>query len=623
MFKISKALFIIIGCLPVLLCIGCGEKIVAGKTDIFQVMQDAEDGWNSGNIESYMNCYQRSDKLRFAGDDRISFGWHSVFENYKAAYPDKTAMGRLEFYDLDVQLLSENTALVVGRWKLDREADQPHGVFTLIMREGAEGWRIIHDHTGSSDGTLDAAEASITAADLLDHVASFTSEKMAGRLPGTSGYRLAAETVADHFAALGLHPGGDDGYFQELSIEANEIQGQPVLQLVGSDHAYTLGEDYVFRGFTGQGSIKAPVVFCGYGLSLPERGYDDYAGVDVKNKIVLVFKQSPAWKLPDGEGWENMSYPRPKAITAAKHGAKAVIMVSRPNDKNPQPLIGSVLHGGGLYPYNIPQLHVSLSVAEELLQASGLDLSLLQTQIDDSQTPASTVLESVIALEVKTKYEKDSVTWNVVGILPGSDPVLSQEYLVLGAHLDHVGMQAGKALFPGANDNASGSAAIMEIAEAFTRAGKAPERTVLFVLFSGEEQGLIGSAYYAENPVRPLENTVAMFNFDCVAHGDSIRIGSGKSSPVLWDKINQLDEERDNLMINGTWSHGGADATPFHKKGLPTLYFVTTNSYDHLHRTSDTVETLNGPLYESLTRLGYRMAAWVAEGKYQKEELVP
>ncbi len=166
-----------------------------------------------------------------------------------------------------------------------------------------------------------------------------------------------------------------------------------------------------------------------------------------------------------------------------------MLMVSKPNDKNVQPLIGSVMHGAGEQPLDIPQLHVSQEVAAELLKAAHLNLGELQTHIDDHQTPSSRQLDSRVALKVETRYQKAAETWNVVGILPGRDPVFYNEFLVLGAHIDHVGNQAGEAIFPGANDNASGSAAVMEIAEAFMSSGKVPRRTVVFVLFSG---GTIG-----------------------------------------------------------------------------------------------------------------------------------
>ncbi len=617
-YTVYTALLIVL----VVLVTACGEKVLDGNQEIRQVMKKAEDAWNSGDLVGYMNCYQQSEKLRFAGKDGISFGWHQVLENYQTAYPNKTAMGHLAFYDMDIDLLSKDAALVVGRWRLDRKHDQPHGVFTLVMRKSGPGWRIVHDHTSSGDGTLSAAEASITKEELLSWVTTLSSPEFAGRLPGTEGYRKAAELAAGHFAEIGLKPGGDDGYFQTLPIESNEVIGNPVFKLAAAKSAYTLGEDYVFRGFTGQADVSADVVFCGYGLSFPEHGYDDYAGVDVEGKIVLVFKQGPGWKLSDGESWGSWPNPRLKAQTASEHGALAVLLVSKPNDKKPQPLIGSVMHGEGEHLRGIPQLQISQEVAAELLKNVELELSQLQTSIDEKQEPASTDLTTVVDLKVETRYQKAAETWNVVGILPGSNPDLSTECLVLGAHLDHVGIQAGKALFPGANDNASGSAALMEIAEAFNRSGKNPPRTLVFVLFAGEEQGLIGSKYYTEHPVHPLDETVAMLNFDCVAHGDSIRVGGGKSTPLLWGRALQLDAVDKNLMITGTWAGGGADATPFHDKGLPTLYFVTTNSYTHLHRTSDKVGTLNGDLFEAITRLGYRVAAWIGDGSYQRERLL-
>lgn len=601
---------------------GCGQRIAPGDEDILAVMQAAEDGWNSGDLEAYMQAYAPREDLRFVGGDRISFGWHRVLENYRESYPDRRSMGRLAFYDLEVDRLGADAALVVGRWRLDRREDQPHGVFSLVMRNTADGWRIVHDHTSSGNGDLTAAEASISEADLMAKVSTLAGPEMEGRLPGTPGYRRAAEWAASRFAELGLTPGGDDGYLQTLPIEANEIIGRPVFAIEGSETSYRLGKDYVFRGFTGAGRVRSEVVFCGYGISLPEHGYDDYAGVDVEGKIVLVFKQAPTWQPEDGAGWEQQDMPRPKALTAARHGARAVLLVSRPLDEKPQPLIGSVYHGPGEHPADIPQLHISPAAAAELLRGRDLDLGELQEQIDAYRAPASVALGVRARVEVETRYNPAAEAWNVVGILRGRDPDLKSEAVVLGAHLDHIGLQAGQALYAGANDNASGCAAVLEIAEAFVHAGQPPRRSVVFVLFAGEESGLIGSRFHAENPAYDLVNTAAMLNFDCVACGDGVRVGGGESAPLLWGRALQLDAMDENLMIPKTWKGGGADATPFFEKGVPTLYFVTTNGYAHLHLTSDTPETLNGPLFESITRLGYRTAAWVAEGHYQRETLL-
>ena len=177
-------------------------------------------------------------------------------------------------------------------------------------------------------------------------------------------------------------------------------------------------------------------------------------------------------------------------------------------------------------------------------------------------------------------------------------------------------------LFPGANDNASGSAGVLEIAEAFQSSDLKPKRSILFVLFASEEQGLYGSEHFVENLIVEPENITAMFNLDCVGYGDSIQIGNGKSSPGLWNIVNKIDKEISNLIVSDTWSGGGADATPFHKKGIPCLYFVSKYSYDHIHQPTDTPETLNPTIYENIVKLAYLTARKVTDGKYKRKAVI-
>ncbi len=222
-----------------------------------------------------------------------------------------------------------------------------------------------------------------------------------------------------------------------------------------------------------------------------------------------------------------------------------------------------------------------------------------------------------------TKFAK---TMNVVGLLEGSDPQLKDEYLIIGAHLDHVGSQAGL-LFPGANDNASGSAAVIQLANAFSLDNMKPKRSVLFVLFASEEQGLFGSKHFVDNlnllageaGINP-EKIIAMFNLDSIGYGDSIQVGNGKSSPELWNLADKIDEANSNLMVKDTWNGGGADLTPFYEKEIPGLYFVSKYSYDHLHLPTDLPETLNPSLYENLVKLVYLTAREVANSSYKREE---
>ncbi len=461
----------------------------------------------------------------------------------------------------------------------------------------------------------------INKEDLLNTVKILSSAEFDGRLPGSEGYNKAAQFAANKFLELGLKPAGDEKYFQYFNVEYNKIESPAIFKtIVDADTAnYELGKDFVLRGFTGSNKFTLPVVFCGYGISRPDLGYDDYAGVNVKNKIVMVFKQNPKWKN-DNKDW-GTNYPREKSLIAKKQGAKGILFVSLPNDEKPQPLIGSVMHGEGEQPIDFPQIQISFDAANTLLSKTGLTISDCQTRIDEKKKPLSINLLTKAVVEVNARYEKNAKTMNVVRMIEGSDPKLKNEFVIIGAHLDHVGSQAGL-LFPGANDNASGSAGVLEIAKAFVKGGLQPKRSVVFVLFASEEQGLNGSKYFVENWKNGYDKIVAMINLDCIGYGDSIQVGNGKSAPKLWEIANQIDETSFNSMVDRTWNGGGADATPFHEKGVPCLYFVTTNSYDHLHLPSDKVETLNPTLFEKVVKLAHLTALEVANGNYEREQLI-
>lgn len=472
----------------------------------------------------------------------------------------------------------------------------------------------------------DTGYESIQADKLISTVRILCSEEFDGRLPGSEGYKKAAKFAADKFEQAGLIPAGDEKYFQYLNVEYNQIDTPVVFKAVVAKELYFFqhGKDYVFRGFTGSGNLNLPVVFCGYGISRPDLGYDDYHDIDVTNKVVLVFKQNPSWKINDQQ-WGNEN-PREKSQVAFKHGAKGILFVSRPNDSKPQPLIGSVLHGDGDQLEDFPQLHVSIDLANDLLTGTGVSINECQSKIDSNKAQFSFHTESKVDIKVKANYEKNAKTMNVVGLIEGTDPELKEEYLIIGAHLDHVGSQAGL-LFPGANDNASGSAGVLQLAEAFMKSELKPKRNILFVLFASEEQGLLGSKFFVENLNLPAgkagidtSKIIAMLNLDCIGYGDSIQVGNGKSSPELWKLADEIDRTNSNLMVNDTWSGGGADLTPFYEKNIPGLYFVSRYSYDHLHLPTDLPETFNLSLYKSIVKLVYLTARKIADGNYLREK---
>ncbi|MCS7052545.1 MAG: M20/M25/M40 family metallo-hydrolase [Ignavibacterium sp.] len=454
---------------------------------------------------------------------------------------------------------------------------------------------------------------------LIQTVSILSSKEFDGRLPGSEGYNKAANFMAEKFRELNLTPFGDSAYFQFLNVEYNKIDTPLIFKsIVNNDTIhYKLGEDFVVRGFSGANNITLPVVFCGYGISRPDLGYDDYENVDVKDKIVLAFKDNPRWA--DQDRW-GVRYPREKSLLAKQKGAKGILFVSFPNDKKPQPLIGSVIHGEGEQPTDFPQLHISIKAANDLLKNTGLTLSECQSKIDENRKPFSFQTNNFAQILTTTFYTKTAKTMNVVALLEGSDSILKDEYVVIGAHLDHVGSQAGL-LFPGANDNASGSAGVLEIAKAFSYQSVKPKRSIIFILFTAEEQGLFGSKYFVDNLKIPPDKIVAMLNLDCIGYGDSIQVGNGLSSPKLWQVAKQIDKEKFNLMVNDTWANGGADAEAFHKVGIPCLYFVSKYSYDHLHLPTDTVETLNPNLFETIVELAFLTAKHISDGKYQREEV--
>ena len=465
-----------------------------------------------------------------------------------------------------------------------------------------------------------AAASGTDRAALMRTVERLAAPEFQGRLAGSPGYLAAAREMAERFRAAGLIPGGtgDAGpqrYFQDLTVEYAAID-ECRLALVGADGAareLALGPDFTCRGFTGSGRLTAPVAFVGYGLSKPEAGYDDYAGVDARGKVALAFKEPPPFTA-DSAGWGEAPLPRPKGLTAAAHGAVALLLVSRPNQEHPQKPIASTLEGEGRQDEGFPRLQVDVPVAAAMLRAAGLDLVQLANAIDSTRAPRSRELPVQARVGVTAHYRAQQPAVNVVAILEGSDPELRDEYVVLGAHLDHVGAQGDSLYFPGANDNASGAAAVLGIAEAFAGGGARPRRSLIFGLWAAEESGLLGAKRFVSAPPVPRERIVAYLNFDCVGRGDSIQVGGGKSYPALWRTARELDAAGSRLLVEATWGGGGADAAPFESAGIPNLYFASRPSYAHLHLASDTPATLNPALLEAIARLGHGVARRLADG---------
>ncbi len=447
--------------------------------------------------------------------------------------------------------------------------------------------------------SIRAQQTEVNADSLMKHIRFLSSQTLTGRLPGTKGYELAVDYCMNYMQTLGVKPAGIGFWPQVFPIDVNQIDSAAVLIETGRDMKELIPAiDFSVRGYSGSGNVTSDVVFCGYGFD--SSIYSDFAGLDIAGKIALVFKSNPPF-IPDLKQFSI----RRTADFAYQHGAAAIVFVSTPNQPNPQKPIGSVMHGEGPMHTDFPQIQISQEIAAELLKNSGHTLSELQTLIDSTGAPQSFSLDRQMSLMVNARYNESGVAQNVVGMIEGNDPVLKNEYIVLTAHLDHVGSLGSSVYYPGANDNASGSAAVLEMARLFSLRQKDMKRSVLFVLFACEEKGLVGAEWFAGHLPVEKEQIVAVFNMDCIAFGDSLMVGNGKSCPALWQKASEIASDHHLPMTQRTWAGGGADLTPLHQKGIPGLYFVTTNSYDHLHLPSDKPETLNQKLYAEMVQLVY------------------
>ncbi|MFV1987727.1 MAG: M20/M25/M40 family metallo-hydrolase [Gemmatimonadota bacterium] len=444
---------------------------------------------------------------------------------------------------------------------------------------------------------------------LTEAVYELSSPEFEGRLTGTTGHDLAVRYAAERFRGAGLRPGGDDGSFlQPFIVEANEVTGPMELRIEHdgwSGPPYRFGRDYVARGFTGSGRVEnAEVVFVGYGLVDPASGWDDYEGVDARGKVAVMFMGTP----PGATEWGDRSRPRYKASLAADRGVRAVLLIDEPRGAALSPIV-SVYHGQeGTQREDVPQLAIRSRVADDLLRGSAHTVESLQARVASSGQPFPIELETRVTLEAHARYTSERMTWNVVGWVEGSDASVSNEYVIVGGHLDHVGQQAG-VLFAGAQDNASGSVMVMAMAEAMARSPIKPRRSVAFVLFAGEELYLLGSDYFATHPPRPITEAVGMMNLDMVGTGPVLRMDGGATTP----DFQRFAVEADGLyggfgLADGQPTPavpGASDHSAFINAGVPTVYFHSSGAGGQAHTAADVPEKIDYDAYYRTTLVLY------------------
>ncbi len=472
--------------------------------------------------------------------------------------------------------------------------------------------------------TLHAVEkpkiAKIERRVLEEHIEYLASDELAGRGNGDEGLHLAAAYLAKQFETIGLEPAGErNGFYQTFRIELDKEIGrhtEVALQFSERKRPLEYPSDYVPMTFSSAGEVSAPVVFVGYGVTAPEHDYDDYRGVDVEGKIVMLLRYVPGQALERGpfekDGW-HATFVR-KAENAISHGAAAIMIVNGPLHHREDRLVPFGVNVGA-EGVPVPAMHLGRVHAEEILEAQGLNLRDLQQRIDERLAPRSFELEGVsVELSIDVRRTIVEVS-NVLGYLPPTDG-RTREHIVIGAHYDHLGLgkkgsrerTATGQIHNGADDNASGVAGMLELARIFSEMEHRP-RGILFAAFAGEELGLRGSYHYTENPTRRLEDTIAMVNLDMIGRlrHNRIFIGGVELAPSLVDAVEELTEN-EGLTYSGRFSAAGAsDHASFIRAGVPAL-FLFTGLHGDYHKPTDDPQFVNYEGVERVLRFSYNVS---------------
>jgi Zn-dependent M28 family amino/carboxypeptidase len=460
-------------------------------------------------------------------------------------------------------------------------------------------------------GSARAAEADASVTRMKKDLYFLASEECEGRGVETQGINKAADHIAATFKELGLKPALPDGtYFQPFGIPGAAKLGAPnslVLKgPLGQEIAPPVTKQFSVSGLTGKGKASAPLVFVGYGITTD--AYDDYKGIDAAGKIVVVLRRTPRFESKEAPFPDTQQHAalQTKVTNAETHKAAAIVFVSdRGSAGADDPLMPfDYARGGGAA--SVPTVHIKRALADRLLASLDTSVADVEKAIDADLKPRSSELKGWTATVETTVERKEIAAKNVIGVLEGKGP-LANETVVIGAHYDHLGRgergslaRGSTAVHYGADDNGSGTTAVLELARRFAAMKDREGRRLVFMTFSGEERGLLGSRHYCQHPAFPLKDTVAMINLDMVGRlRDDPKtkkgklevggLGSAKSFEALGDELNKKYDFDVKKTRSGV---GPSDHTSFYLKGVPVFFFFT-GMHPEYHRPTDKPDTIN------------------------------
>ncbi|HEX2935103.1 MAG TPA: M20/M25/M40 family metallo-hydrolase [Bacteroidales bacterium] len=500
-------------------------------------------------------------------------------------------------------------------------------------------------HTSAQNITK--ALNTITTEKIKAHIDYLASDSMKGRNTPSPELELAAQYIQNEFKRYGIKP-VNNSYFQHVPIYSLSLgkENSATIFKNGEERKLAFKTDIVPFEMSADTTVKAEVAFVGYGITAPEYGFDDYKGIDVKGRIVFVLSHEP---LEDKESsvfngkkatkYSDISY---KVENAIAHGAAGLILVTDPlthllilpRGYAWPTLTSSTNENKVVYlkettvTRKIPVFHMGKDGAE-FMMGSMDSLERLQSAIDKSLQPHSFLLKNTVIEMRSSVIETDLNCKNVVGFIKGTDKKIADEVVIIGAHYDHVGKERTHKpgedyIYNGADDNASGTTAMLSVAEAFSEMKVKPLRSILFIAFTGEEQGLYGSKAYVKAPLCPLNKTVAMLNLDMVSRNsvDSLFLESAGRSPELTQVVKKANEGINFTLLTGSNKfQGGSDHAPFYYQKIPFVFFFAGLHSDY-HTVRDNPDLVNHTKIAKVARLVFK-TAWDVINSSQYYKVIP
>ena len=462
------------------------------------------------------------------------------------------------------------------------------------------------------DKNLREGLAAVSPAEAYDIVKSLARPEYGGRLTGDQGYTAAARWAATRFAAWGLKPiSAKDGYLQpypspytiidkaEMTVLLPDGPADPAKPAAYKEMKLVPEKDFLPLLYSDSGDRTAETVFAGWGISAPEIGYDDYAGIDAKGKFVLCFRGTPD-RDPKYQTYDEH---RTRMKTALDKGALGIVYIYDEIASNPN---GDFLKG-------FTPAEIGPGVMDAILKETGSTTADLQKALTTWKRPISFPLRAKIRLAVASRHFPDATGYNVIGWIEGSDPKLRRECVVIGGHFDHTGAHMGL-LFPGADDNASGSATCMVAGKALAALSRRPKRSIVIALFGGEELGLQGSTWFAGHVPGPFDKVAGMLNFDMTGEGDGLW-GAASAEPAAFKQaLENADKPVKALRGLGTIRGvgvRGSDFAPFFLNGVPAASLGSNGPHLAYHQTGDTIYRINPDIMADAAKLAVLAAfAW-------------